>query len=196
MKEKNNLKLFYIQPYEKNYNSGYHYKNDDTGCMDYMPASETIWEHNAKIFDSKEQLLKWFYKNADYPIPTVYIMQYVGNYKGLNDVIKITNLSDDTVGYYTALNKEMYAWYDAKESKYFEKNLWKSGYTFNGKFSFEFIYNEFIKRGIKIECNVFENNIDKRKNFEFIGDPFYRTDRETMKEKKLILYRCHPNNHW
>lgn len=194
------LELFYILPYTKKYDSGGHYYNDDKCCIDYRPASESIWNGEPLVFDEKEQLLNWFIQNIGEPIPTVYRIRYIANYQGIDDVIKITNLNNGKTGYYTALNKNSYAWYDAKKSESCGKNVWDYHYTFEFDnkvlFRFKYIYEEFSKRGIKIKCNVYKNDIDRTNCFDFIGDPFYRIDREKMKTKQLVLYVRHPSNFW
>lgn len=197
MNEKNDLVLFYILPYTKRYDSGGYYRNDDTGCTAYRPPSETVWTGNPLIFDKKEQLLKWFYENAGNPIPTVYRMKYIANYKGLNDVIKITNLGNGETKYYTALSKDKYAWYDTEKSERFGNVVWDYGYLKhfdNRPFKFDYIYEEFCKRGIKIKCNVYDSDIDKTDCFEFVGDPDY--EKEKAKGKKLILYRPSFKSFW
>lgn len=198
MNKKDDLELFYILPYTKRYNSGYHYRNDDTGCTDYKAPSMSIWKGNSLFIEDKEKLLQWFYENPDNPIPVVYRIKYLSNYKGLDDIIKITNLSNNKTSYYTILNKDKYAWYDTEKSEYYGKDIWQWDFLNNSNqtINIKDIYEEICKRGIKIKCNVFKKNIDKTECFEFIGDPFYRAESEKMKNKKLILYRRHPNNFW
>ena len=192
------LELFYILPYTKHYNNGYHYHNDETCCTDYRPASVSIWNDAPLFFDEKEQLLNWFYQNADKPIPTVYRIKYVNNYLGIDDVIKITNLSNGKTGYYTALSEDSYAKYDASKSELYGKIVWEDCYSFRYDpktlFRFKDIYDAFIKRGIKIEYNVYKKDIDEKTRFEFIGDPFY--SKEEAKGKKLVLYRPSLKSFW
>lgn len=198
MNKKKDLELFYILPYTVSYNSGGYYKDDDTGGIGYNPPSKSVWNGDSLIFEEKEDLLKWFYKNAGKQIPTVYRIKYIDNYLGVDDVFKITDLKDDKTEYYTALSEDSYAMYDENNSKIYDKNIWKPVYAFrydtNRKFRFEYIYEEFIKRGIKIKFNVYEKNIDIKTRFEFIGDPRY--ERKAAEGKKLVLYNPHPKSFW
>ena len=198
MEEKKDLELFYILPYTKSYNSGGYYRSDETCSTAYRSPSVSIWNGNPLVFDEKEQLLNWFYQNADKPIPNVYRIRYIANYLGVDDVIKITNLKDGKTEYYTALDEDSYAKYDASMSKLYDKNIWEYCYSFRyddkALFRFEYIYNEFIKRGIKIKFNVYEKNIDKKECFEFVGDPRY--EKEKAKGKKLVLHIPSPKSFW
>lgn len=188
MNEKNDLELFYIHPYTKHYNSGGYYRNDETGCIDYLPSSEYYEYKKPLIFDDKEQLLNWFYKNVDKRIPTVYRIKYIGNYQGLDDVIKITNITTGGTGYYTTLNKERYVRYDRKSSEKTDKFFWIDALSYKCIFEFKYIYEELIKRGIKPKYNVYKEDIDKTNCFEYIGDPFYYSERTKAEGKKLVLY--------
>ena len=189
----NELELFYILPHITNYNSGGNYRNDDTGCIDYSEPCLIICRGSSLFFDSKEQLLNYFYENAHKTIPVVYRIKYIDSYKGLDDVIKITDLSNNATTYHTMLNQYKCAYYNEEKSESCGKDVWEQypSYISSEKFSVKDIYEELKKRGIKIKSNV-----DKIKYFEFIGDPFYREEREKMKNKQLILYRTHPINFW
>ena len=189
MNKKDELELFYILPYTKVYTNGGYYKNDDTGCIDYKTGHTRIWPGSPLFFEEKEQLLKWFYVNNDKPIPKVYRIKYLSNYKGLDDVFKITDLANDATRYYKIIDKYHYVWFDMGKSESCEKNVWQLGFLMdiNGTFRFENIYEEFDKRGIKIKnkSNLNKKNKGKIKGFDFIGDPFS----EKAKGKKLVLYK-------
>lgn len=191
MKEQTDLVLFYILPYTKRYSDGHHYYNDEISCMDYKSSNITIWKGESLFFDDKDQLLNWFYANTDKPIPSVYRIKYLENYKGLDDVIELTNLSSNVTTYHTILNKKTCAYYDVKKSESCGKDVWvpypldKTAETFD----IRDMYDEFTKRGIKLKCDVFKKNIDKVNCFEFIGDPFHIVDAYKMQTKKLILYK-------
>ena len=148
MNDNKDLELFYILPYTKSYVSGGYYKNDDTGCIDYKSGHTRIWPGSPLFFDKQEQLLKWFYENTDNPIPGVYRIKYLSNYKGLDDVFKITDLANDGTRYYKVIDKYHYVWFDMEKSESCEKNVWQLGFLMdiNGTFRFENIYEEFDKR--------------------------------------------------
>lgn len=198
MNDNNNLELFYIVPYTKSYNSGGYYRSDETCSTTYRAPSESIWNGDPLFFDEKEQLLNWFYQNAGNPIPNVYRIRYIANYQGVEDVFKITNLEDGKIEYYTALSENYYAKYDEDMSKRSGKIVWKPLYShkYDDKASlrFVYIYDEFIKRGIKIRFNVYEKSFDERIRFEFIGDPLY--EKEKAAGKKLVLYRPSYKGFW
>lgn len=194
------LELFYILPYRKSYNSGGYYRDDDTGCTAYRPSSINNINGSSMFFDNKETLLEWFYKNSDNPIPKVYRVKYISNYKGLDDVFKITNLSNGKTKYITAFDEEYYLVYDEETSKLCEKDVWCC--IFCGRYSamreenikLEDLYGEFLRRGIKIKYNVykkkrFKKNIDKTSCFDYVGDPLLYPGKEEAQNKKLILYK-------
>lgn len=193
MSEINDLELFYILPYTKSYDSGGYYRSDETCSIVYRSPSESIQNGKSKFFDDKDKLLKWFYKNADNLIPKVYRIKYIANYKGFDDVFKITNLGDGNTKYYTALNKNTIICYDVINSESLEKYVWNYSYVPNQKdrFILKDIYKEFYERGIKIKYNVYEKiqeqNIDKKDCFEFIGNPFNSYGQKEITTKKLIL---------
>ena len=97
--------------------------------------------------------------------------------------------------FYTAINKDAYAWYDVEKSEIYGKDVWNYCYRYrysiegNEKFILKDIYEEFSKRDIKIKCNVYKKDVDKTEYFEFVGDPFYLSGKEKAKNKQLILYR-------
>lgn len=199
MNKNKDLELFYILPYTVSYISGGYFKNDETCSIDHKATSMSVWPEEPLVFDEKEELFRWFCENAGKPIPTVYRIKYIDNYLGVDDVFKITDLKDNKTRYYTALSEELYAMYDAIESKICGKNVWISEYlskydNTSLKFRFKYIYKEFIKRGIKIKFNVYEKDIDVKNRFEFIGDPYY--EKEKAQEKKLVLYKPHPKSFW
>lgn len=200
MNKKDELELFYILPYTKSYNSGGYYRSDETCSIAYRSPSKSIWNKEPLVFDKKEELLNWFYQNSDNPIPIVYRIKYIANYLGVDDVIKITNLKDNKTEYYTALSEDSYAKYDASKSELYDKNVWEECYSFRyddkALFRFEYIYNEFIKRGIKIKFNVYKKVVDEKERFEFIGDLLSKKDRKEAEGKKLVLYRSNPINWW
>lgn len=207
MSEKKDLELFYILPYTKSYNSGGYYRNDDTGCTDYIPPSIKDIKGGSIFFDDKETLLEWFYKNPDAPIPKVYRVKYFSSYKGLDDVFKITNLCNGKTKYLTAFDEEYYLLYDEEKSELCGKDVWCPKYC--GLFSvmreenikLQDLYEEFTKRGIKIKYNVykknrFKKNIDKTSCFDYEGDPLVYPGRDEVKNKKLILYRPDLTGFW
>lgn len=191
MKENKELVLYYILPYRQSFNPGGYYPSNETGCTSYRKASYSFFRENSVFFDDKEQLLNWFLANTDRQIPVVYRIKYLENYKGIDDVIQMTNLSSSFTGYYTILNKNCYAKFDAEKSEACEKNVWISLYLNPDGETYRIrdIYDEFAKRGIKIKCNIYEKNMDKTECFEFVGDPFYSPEKEDAKGKKLVLYR-------
>lgn len=194
MNKKNDLELFYILPYTKKYNTGHHYYNDEICCNDYKDASFSIWYGDSLFFETEKQLLSYFSQNAHNPIPIIYRIRYMENFKGLDDIIQITNLGNNTTGFYTMLDKNRYAWFNLKISEFCGKNVWQDDILKNdeGNFRLKDMFEEFSKRGIKLKCNVLKKNIDKTKCFEFIGDPYYIGDAIQMKDKQLILYRQNP----
>ena len=168
MDEKKDLELFYILPYTKSYVSGGSYKNDDTGCIDYKSGHTRIWPGSPLFFDKQEQLLKWFYENTDNPIPCVYRIKYLSNYKGLDDVFKITDLANDGTRYYKVIDKYHFVWFDMEKSESCEKNVWQLGFLMDiGTFRFENIYEEFDKRGIKIK-NI--SNLNKKYKGKIVSE--------------------------
>lgn len=192
MNEKNNKSLFFIIPYETVYHNGGYFYDDETCATGYRPSSTDTFIGDPLIFDKSSDLLQWFYENATKKtIPRIYKINYIGNYKGLDDVIKMTNLSNNETKYYTALNQEYCACYLGKESERCNKYVWDYFLTrpFGSMLSLKQIYKAFSERGIDIKCNVYENNEDKRKCFEFCGEPSLPRNREKIKTKKLILYR-------
>lgn len=186
-----NLELFYILPYTKKYNAGYHYYNDEICCNDYKDASFCIWQDDSLFFETEEQLLKYFYQNSHKPIPEVYKIRYIENFNGMDDVIQITNLGNNVTSFYTILNSKSYACYNFKISNFCRKYVWEDDYIskVETKFRLKDMYCEFSKRGVKLKCDILKKNKDKTNNFEFIGDPYYIVDAIKMKEKQLILYR-------
>ena len=194
MKEKTDLELFYILPYTKSYDkNGVAYYPINNSSLDYKTIIEGHWNNKSIFFDNKEQILKLFCKNSNQPIPTIYRIKYIANYKGLDDVFKITNLCNNETKYYTALNKNKIICYDVINSEFLKKYVWNYSYVpnQNDRFILKDIYKEFYKRGIKIKCNVYEKtqeqDIDKEDYFEFIGNPFNSYGQKEIKTKKLIL---------
>lgn len=198
MNDNKDLELFYIVPYTKSYNSGGYYRSDKTCSTEYRSPSESVWYGNPIFFNNKEQVLNWFYKNTGNPIPNVYRIKYIANYQGIDDVFKITNLKDGKIEYYTAVSENFYAKYNEDMSNHYGKIIWEYIYShkYDDKVSlrFKYIYDEFIKRGIKIKFNVYDKKTDETTRFEFIGDPLY--EKEKVKEKKLILYRPSHKRFW
>lgn len=198
MKNENDLELFYIVPYAKSYNSGGYYRSDETCSTAYKAPSESIWNGKPLFFDEKEQLLNWFYQNAGNHIPNVYRIRYIANFQCIDDVFEITNLKDGKIEYYTAVCENYYAKYDEDMSMRYGKIVWEDFYSYKyddkASLRFEYIYNEFIKRGIKIKFNVFKKDIDKKTCFEFIGDPLYEKDK--VEGKKLVLYKPSHKRFW
>ena len=149
------------------------------------------------VFDKKEELLNWFIQNAGNPIPTVYKVMFLANYQGVDDVIKITDLGDGVTYYYTALSENEYAFYKESSCKFDNMITWIYEYCFKHDrkktFYFDFLYEEFIKKGAKIKYNVYKENIDRTNCFEFVGDPLCYANREEAKGKKLILYKPSPS---
>lgn len=190
--EKKDIELFYVLPYTKKYIAGYHYYNDDICCNDYKNASFNSWYGNSLFFDTEKDLLNYFYQNPHNPIPIVYKIRYVGNFKGLDDVIQITNLLNNATGFYTILNPKSYAYFDFNSSEFCGKYVWRDNFLKQieeSKFRLKDMYEEFSKRGIKLKYNVLNTHLDKTNFFEFIGDPYYIVDAIKMKDKQLILYR-------
>lgn len=192
--EKKDLELFYILPYTKKYNAGHHYYNDEICCNDYKDAFFSTWYGKSLFFETEKELLNYFYQNSHNPIPVVYKIRYVENFKGLDDVIQITDLGNNTTAFYTILNSNSYAYFNFQISEFCGKNVWQDCIfpIEESNFRLKDVYEGFSKRGIKLKCNVLKKNIDKTKLFEFIGDPYYIVDAIQMKDKQLILYR---NNH-
>lgn len=188
---KKDIEFFYVLPYIESYNSGGYYRSDETCSINYKAPSLNHINSIPLVFDDKEELLNYFLSHPGNPTPPVYRIKYINNYLGIDDVIKITNLNDNTTGYYTALNMDAYAKYDEVKSKMSNKNIWEYCYSYRyddkALFNFEKIYNELIKRKAPIKYNVYKKNTDINKRFEYIGDPFY--EKENIKEKKLILYK-------
>lgn len=196
MKQKDELELYYIFPYTKSYNnaSDVEYVVNNSSCeSDYRIISEGEWNNNSRFFEDKDELLKWFCRNSNQPIPQIYRIKYIANYKGLDDVFKITDLSDGETKYYTALNENEIVSYDALKSEFLGKYVWDYSYVPNQKnrFVLKDIYKEFCKRGIKIKYNIYEKtqeqDIDKKECFEFIGNPYNQLGQKEIKSKKLIL---------
>ena len=189
MKETNDLELFYILPYSKSYDI------NNSSFSDYRIISEGSCNNNSRFFEDKDQLLKWFCKNTTQPIPQIYRIKYIANYKGLDDVFKITNLSDGETKYYTALNENEIVSCDEIRSELLGKYVWDYSYVPNQKnrFILKDIYKEFCKRGIKFKYNIYQKtnkqDIDKKECFEFVGNPYNQSGQKEIKTKKLILLK-------
>lgn len=193
--KKNELELFYILPYTKKFNASHHYYNDEICTNDYKDASFSTWYGKSLFFETEKELLNYFYQNPHNPIPKVYRIKYVGFFKGLDDVIQITDLRNSTTSFYTILNSNSYAYYNFNISEFCGKYVWQDVIfpMEESKFRLKDMYEEFSKQGIKLKCNVLKKQIDKTKFFEFVGDPYYIVDAIQMKDKKLILFRYNHN---
>jgi len=194
MDKKTNLELYYILPYTKKYNAGHHFYNDEICCSDYKDSSFSTWYGNSLFFETEKELLNYFYQNPHNPTPEVYRIQYIGHFKGLDDVIQITELRNNSSGFYTILNKDSFAWFSFKVSEFCGKYVWQDTIfpIEESRFILKDIYKEFHKRGIKFKYDVLKKNIDKSKWFEFVGNPYCIVDAIQMKDKQLILYRYNP----
>lgn len=108
------MELFCIKPYELSYSNGFSYYHDGR-YIDVSPHVSKI-EQGFLFFEKEEELLNWFYLNDGIPIPKVYRVKYYESFKGLNDVIEITDITNTTHEIYTLWNKQYNLEYDFRLS--------------------------------------------------------------------------------
>ncbi len=180
----NDIELLYIVPYEISYDGGEYYYSDEINSDVYIPAHTSTYKKSPLFFDNIKQLQKWFYKNAGNPIPKVYRIKYLSTFKGIDNVLKITNLQNDKTRFFSILNKEYSLEHDVRGSILYKNNIWEEVLNKFVGFNLRKIYNEFQKRGVKISRS---NNELK---FDCICDVYYESSK--MEGKKLVLNRENP----
>lgn len=126
-------------------------------------------------FGTKKEMFDWFKHNTGNLIPEIRKIDYVGNYEGLTDVVKITGLSSGNVSewddkssafntsiYTTALTDGLIAIYDSSLPPYSDLNLkWKLFCMYNISDDLESIYDEFEKKGIVLNNNVYKTKKER-----------------------------------
>lgn len=176
------------------FHAGGRYYNDEIceyvtkyGSYEVLKGDKLYFESLSKIFD-------WIVENAGKIIPEIRTIEYIGDYKGLTDVIKITNLSKGDISYYTAVNKKEFLIY------YEGNNYWKistNGYPIKYINNLKYIYNLFEERGVTLKNNVFKTGKErieykKTKHRNYYGiinvEYFSQTEENKQKIKKYHHY--------
>lgn len=201
------MELFCIEPYELSYSDGFSYYHDGR----YINVSPHVSknEKGFLFFEKEEELLNWFYLNAGIPIPKVYRVKYWESFKGLNDVIEITDITNTTHEIYTLWNEEDNLEYDFSLSEKYQKDIWKENPI--SFFSLLPYFKEFKRRGIIFKNDSLNNEITLIFNDEIRDALFDESDMtlksndnifdavcdiefesQMIKDKEVILNRINP----
>lgn len=194
-----NLNLYYFVPYRTYHNEGGYYKSD-YGYTRYADASDYKSYSAYQIFETKEQLADWFCQHAEegYNIPTIYIARFIGRHLSVDDVIEITNLKDNTIGYYTVLDEETYAAYDDYRSKLRDAIIWERRPlgdevdVKNQNFRVKAIYEALKERDVQMKHDISDPEVNREEEFFYRGSLQYAYD-DTISGKVVLNQPGKPN---
>lgn len=124
------------------------------------------YKYRPEFFYNVDDLKNWFLTHIGREIPEIYVLEYVGEFNGVSDVIKLSVLSQEYSYYITAVNKKLLIEY--KE----EKNLWQNINHISQSSPFYYpnqIYNALQGMGINLN-NVYENESDRISEFDVVNE--------------------------
>ena len=152
-------KIYELTPvYHYQRPAGYHYDDGISGMKYHEEVDKNIF-CTPIFFDSTDKIFNWFLNNVGEIIPRIRVVEYIGDYLGVSDVVRIHVYGkDDESIYCTAVNKNFSIEYNKNTEHWYSSSE-----------TLKYIYEAFKEEGIVLKHDVYTENIDLKDNFEIIN---------------------------
>lgn len=140
-------------------------------------------KYKPEFFNNEDELKNWFITHVGWKIPEINVLEYIGKFNDVNDVIKLSVLGQECCYYFTAVNKKLLIGYDEEE------DLWRDIIHISQSNPFYYpkqIYNVLQEMGINLN-NVYENESDRISEFDVVNERgFYARRRDIIRAMDKI----------